>query len=52
MGAAQAVAACPPGLEVLDRHSRPDYGRAAPPVLGVDDDGAVDRVFERSQARF
>ena len=30
MGAAQPVAACQAGLEVLDRHRRPDYGRAAP----------------------
>src|SRR5688500_19845254 len=52
MGAAQPVAACQAGLEVLDRHRRPDYGRAAPRVLGVDDHGAVDRVLERSQARF
>jgi hypothetical protein len=52
MGAAESVAACLPGLQVLDRQRRPDYGRAASRVLGVNDDGAVDRVLERSHARF
>ena len=52
MGAAQPVASRQTGLEVLDGHRRPDYRRAAPRLLGFDDNGAVDRALERGQARF
>ena len=52
MGVGQLVAAYQAGLEVLDRHRRADNDRAAPRVLGVDDDGTIDRVFKRSDARF